>query len=181
MPAPIVLVAGPASAGKSTTSRALAATFERGVHVPVDDLRAMVIAGAAPPAPGWGDEVQRQVALARAAAVAMARSYAAAGFAVVIDDFFDPLGMREYAALLASGEARAVLLLPSADEARRRNLAREGGPDPTAERAIGHAYGFLPPRLERLRAEGWLVLDTTVLDAAATVAAIRAWLAASGG
>jgi predicted kinase len=170
---PIYLIVGSASAGKSTAARALAASFEHGVHIPVDELRHMVVAGLALPAPGWGDELVRQISLARSTAIQMAVEYAAAGFAVAIDDFFDPLGLREYRALLTRPEAHGVVLYPAEAEVRRRNATRIGPADPSAEMAIGHAYGFMPPMLDGLVADGWLVLDTTTLDVAATVEAIR--------
>jgi predicted kinase len=171
----VFLLVGSASVGKSTTARALAARFERSVHIPVDDLRHMVVGGMAWPSPEWGDELQRQVALARGAAVRMALDYAAAGFAVVIDDFYDPMGMREYRELLARPDTLGVVLHPAEEEARRRNAARGGGtPEPYVEMAITHAYGFLAPAIAGLAAGGWLVLDTTRLDAAATVEAILA-------
>lgn len=69
----IYLVVGPPAVGKSTTSRALAARFPRSVHIPVDDLRHMVVAGLALPVAEWSDELTRQVTLARNAAIAMAR------------------------------------------------------------------------------------------------------------
>lgn len=174
MSAPIYLVAGPASAGKTTAARALAARFARSVHVPVDDLRHLVVGGLELPAPGWSPALREQLALARSTAVRMATDYADAGFTAVIDDFFDPLGMREYEALLAGPGVRPVLLHPAAAEARRRNAGRPGGPDPTADRAIEHAAGFLPPLVPGLVAAGWLVLDTTSLDPAGTVDAILA-------
>jgi hypothetical protein len=104
----------------------------------------------------------------------MARDYAAAGFTVVIDDFFDPLGLREYRELAARPESLGVVLYPTEAEVRRRNAARAGTPDPSAEQAITHAYGFMAPVIDELAADGWLVLDTTTLDVAATVKAIRA-------
>ena len=174
MSSPIYLLVGSTSAGKSTAARALAASFERGVHIPVDDVRHMVVAGIASPAPGWSEELVRQIALARDSVVRTALDYAAAGFAVVIDDFFDPLGLREYRGLIARPEALGVVLYPTEAEARRRNAGRSGTPDPSAEMAIGHAYEFMGSMLHGLVADGWLVLDTTTLNVAATVAAIRA-------
>jgi hypothetical protein len=174
VPSPIYLIVGSTSAGKSTAARALAASFERGVHIPVDELRHMVVAGLALPAPGWSDELVRQISLARSTAIRMAVDYAAAGFAVAIDDFFDPLGLREYRGLLTRPEALGVVLYPAEAEVRRRNAARIGAADPSAEMAIGHAYGFMPSMLDGLVADGWLVLDTTALDVAGTVKAIRA-------
>lgn len=171
---PIFLLVGSASAGKTTTAHALAVSYERGVHVPVDDLRHMVVAGTAWPGPDWGEALVRQITLARSVAIRMALDYAAAGFAVVIDDFFDPLGLQEYRELVERPEALGVVLFPSEAEVRRRNASRAGPPDPTAEMAIGHAYGFMPRLIDELAANGWLILDTTALDVAATVTAIRA-------
>jgi len=175
MSSPIYVLVGSAAAGKSTAARALAASFERGVHIPVDDLRHMVVAGIAWPAPDWDPELARQISLARSAAIRMAVDYAAGGFAVVIDDFLDPLGLREYRALVTSRSAGGVVLYPTEAEVRRRNAVRHGGrPEPFIEVAITHAYGFMAAVVPELAADGWLILDTTTLDVAATVAAIRA-------
>jgi hypothetical protein len=170
---PVFLVVGPPASGKTTACHALASRFERGMHIEVDALRAMVVSGQELPAPDWSPALVEQIRLAREAAIGTARAYAAAGFAVVIDDFWDPHGLVEYRALVEGGEVEPVLLYPSEDAARRRNAARsaaEGGPG--AERAIGHSYGMLASVVERLGREGWVVLDTTEMDVAATVAAI---------
>jgi hypothetical protein len=62
--------------------------FARGVHLPVDDLREMVVSGIAHPVPTWTEETTRQFGLARGNAVLMARRYSSVGFAVAIDDVF---------------------------------------------------------------------------------------------
>ena len=170
---PIFLVVGGPGVGTSTTGRALAASFASSIHLPVDDLRHMVVSGLALPNPEWDDELVRQIRLAREAAVRMAESYAAAGFAVVLDDFFDPHGLVEYRDLLERG-AIGVVLYPTAEEARRRNAARSSGEEGSyIDAAIGHAYAVLGSAVEGLAGEGWLVLDTTDMDVAAVVAAIR--------
>ena len=170
---PIFLVTGPTAVGKTTTARALAEVFPRSVHVPVDELRHLVVRGRAMPGPTWDENVVAQFGVARAAAIGLALDHAAAGFAVVIDDVYDPLGLREYRDMLDRPDSLGVLLYPSEAEARRRNAARHGGtPDPVDERAIGHVYGFIGPIVDDLRLDGWLVLDTTELDVAQTVAAI---------
>jgi predicted kinase len=169
---PIFLVVGGPGAGKSTTSRALAGAFPRSLHLPVDDLRHMVVSGLVLPNPDWDEELVRQIRLAREAAVRIAEAYAAAGFAVVLDDFFDPRGLVEYRDLLERG-AIGVVLYPTAEEARRRNAARSTGEEAGyIDAAIGHAYSVLGPAVGRLAEEGWLVLDTTDMEVAAVVAAI---------
>ncbi len=75
--------------GKSTTSRALAARSPKSLHIPVDDLRNMVVAGLELPAAVWSADLAQQLTLARASAAQMALAYQAAGFMVVIDDFWD--------------------------------------------------------------------------------------------
>jgi len=105
--------------------------------------------------------------------VRLALDYAEAGFAVVLDDFYDPHGLAEYRGLIARPETHGVVLVPSQAEARRRNAARSPGEAGAyIDEAIPTAYGFLEPALERLAAEGWLVLDTTALDVDGAVAAI---------
>jgi len=170
---PIYLVVGSPSAGKSTTSRALAATFGRSIHVPVDDLRHMVVSGLALPGPDWSEELVHQVALARDTAIRMAIAYADAGFCVVLDDFYDPGGLAGYEALLRRPVTHGIVLYPTPEEARRRNATRNGGKgDAYTDEAITHSYSMLSPAIARLTAEGWLVLDTTGLDVEASVMAI---------
>jgi predicted kinase len=178
---PRYLIVGPPAAGKSTTAHALAAAFDRSVHLPVDDLRHQVVGGLALPAPEWTEEIARQVTLGRQAALRVAEVYAGAGYTVVIDDFYDPLGMREYRDLLARPDSHGILLLPTEPETRRRNAARNGGePEPYIEQAISHSYAILDAIVDRLPGEGWLVLDTTDLDVPGTVRAILEGIATDG-
>ncbi len=173
-PPPVFLVVGPPAVGKTTTSRALAARFTRSVHVPVDDLRHMVVSGLALPAIEWADELVRQIALARGVAIRMAQDYAASGFAVVLDDFPDPFLLAEYAAFAARPRTHRVLLLPPREVALRRNRGRSGdGPEGDyIEGALPVAYAIVEPHVDRLRAEGWVVLDTSDLGVEETADAI---------
>lgn len=81
---PMFLLVGPPAVGKSTTSRALAARFPKSLHIPVDDLRNMVVSGIALPGADWSDDLAQQVTLARTSVVHMALTYHNAGFVVVI-------------------------------------------------------------------------------------------------
>ena len=171
---PIFLIVGGPGVGKSTTSRELAATFDRSIHIDVDTFRDMVVSGFALPGPDWGEDHVQQVRLARETAIRMALDYAEAGFVAVIDDFYDPNGLAEYRALLDRHATRGVVLYPAQAEARRRNAVRSPGESGAyIDAAIPIAYGFLAPVVEGLAADGWIILDTTEMDVGAAVAAIR--------
>ena len=60
------------------------ARFEKGFHIPVDDLREWVVSGLADP-DNWTEETTRQFRLAEESAVDLARRYREAGFAVAFD------------------------------------------------------------------------------------------------
>jgi predicted kinase len=171
---PIFLIVGGPGVGKSTTSRVLAATFPRSIHIPVDDLRHMVVNGLElpEPVPSWGPELIRQITLARDAAMRMALDYAEAGLAVVLDDFYDQNHLAEYRTLLARPEAHAVFLVSTPEEARRRNAARAGEGESYIDTAIEFQHDLAAPHLDRLAADGWLILDTTAMDVDSVVAAI---------
>ncbi|MBP8948429.1 MAG: AAA family ATPase [Candidatus Promineofilum sp.] len=171
---PIYLIIGPPAVGKSTTSRALAACFPRSIHIPVDDLRNMVVSGLALPALEWGDELTQQVALARQAVIGMALAYREAGFTVIIDDFWDPNRLAEYEALAGAPHVRRVLLLPSRAEAHRRNLLRSGDSPARMyiDEGIRAVYDGLAGAVGELRRQGWRVVDTSALTVAEAVQTI---------
>lgn len=80
----IVFVTGAPAVGKTTLCRAILKRLDRGVHVPVDDLRTWVVAGLADSVP-WTEETERQFQIAEAATCDIAHRYWAAGFTVAID------------------------------------------------------------------------------------------------
>jgi Chloramphenicol phosphotransferase-like protein len=170
---PIFLVVGAPAVGKSTTSRALAARFQRSIHIPVDDLRDMVVSGRVVPNPEWTASLVEQLGLARRSAIGCALRYADAGFAVVIDDFWDPLDLVEYDEVPADRSLHRVLLRPDREEALRRNFGRHGDEPVRAllDAGIHHVYDLLdaPSAQARLGRDRWLVLDTTKLTIDAAV------------
>lgn len=173
---PIFVIVGGPAAGKSTTARALAAAFGRGIHIPVDDLRNMVQSGLLLPAAAWSDALAAQVALARRAALDMARRYREAGFAVVIDDFIDPRGLAEYSALRADEGVVRVVLRPDPEVARERNRRRaqtREGQD-YLDAGIHAVYQELDRQGPALARAGWMMLDNTELSVAETVERILA-------
>jgi AAA domain len=171
---PIYMLVGPPAVGKSTTSRALAAHFPRSIHIPVDDLRMMVVSGLALPGLEWSAALVEQLRLARSTVTHMALAYQQAGFAVIIDDFRDANLSADYAALFDQAQVQKILLYPSQEEAHRRNLQRSGDSPARAyiDEGIREVYRQLNPILAALTADGWHILDTTDMSVAATVEGI---------
>lgn len=174
---PIFLLVGAPAVGKSTTAHTLAAHFQKSIHIPVDDIRDMVVSGLLLPGPDWSEGLIEQVALARKSVIEMALNYSMAGFVVVIDDFWDTRSkLKDYDRLSQVSNFRKILLLPSQQTAEERNIKRAGPGDGNLYIAEGirAVYEQLRgdfPNKERL---GWEVVDTTDLSVEATVAHILA-------
>jgi len=123
--APILIISGVPGSGKTTVSRTLMQRFPFGVHLPVDEFRKLVVSGISHPIPKWTDETARQFALARAAAADVARRYAQAGFAVVIDDvILHEQAIVDLLSALAGLTVHRVILRPPIGTALARNRNR---------------------------------------------------------
>ena len=162
---PIYIIVGPPAVGKSSTSRALAAHFPKSIHIPVDDVRDMVVSGLVLPGDAWSAELTQQVRLARTSVISMALNYHNAGFVVVIDDFWDPNHLADYQSFLDQPQVYKILLYPNQMEAHKRNLMRSGESPARAyiDEGIQLVYQQLNSVFPQLAGEGWLVVDTTTL------------------
>ncbi len=172
---PIFLLVGAPAVGKSTTARLLAAAFPKSVHFPVDDLRRMVVSGLVHPGEQWSPALIEQLVLARENVSRMALRYQQAGFAVTLDDFWDPNSrLEEYAFLLQQAQTHRVLLHPSRQTALERSRKRAGPSEADAYIAAGiqAVYDTLQAELPALERQGWLVVDSSGMSAGETVAAI---------
>jgi predicted kinase len=171
---PIFLVVGPPAVGKSTTSRLLAAQFPKSLHIPVDDVRNMVVSGLLLPAAQWSEDLAQQVTLARRSVVQIALNYNEAGYAVVIDDFWDYDHISDYQTLLERPNLHKVVLFPSQDTAHQRNLQRSGASPSRAyiDEGIQIVYQQLHSVVQQLLEQGWVVVNSTSLSADETVSII---------
>ena len=122
---PILLVSGPPAAGKSAFCHAWAKRQEKGVVIPVDELRFWVVSGRLDTLMGWSDETEKQFVLAENAAVDVALRYQAAGFSVAIDHCRRPQVMDElFASRLEDVPAAKVALLPALETCLHRGETR---------------------------------------------------------
>lgn len=118
------VITGQLSAGKSTVAAALLQRYPFGFHIDVDGIREMVASGLASPLE-WTDETARQFDLAIRASAAMARIYADAGFAVVIEGGMDAETVEAALAEAGAGDRLiGVVLHPRLEVALDRNRAR---------------------------------------------------------
>jgi predicted kinase len=123
-PAPVFVIIGQLSAGKSTVARALLDRYPFGYLIDVDEIREMVTSGLASPLE-WNAETSRQFSLAICAAAALARLYAHAGFAVAIEGAVDPelaeAALKEHGLL---DRMVGIVLHPRLNVALERNRTR---------------------------------------------------------
>ena len=174
---PIFLIVGAPAVGKSTTAHALAAQYPKSIHIPVDNLRDMVVTGRAYPGSIWSPELVEQLKLARESTAQMAINYSNAGFAVTIDDFWDSNSrLVEYHAVFQDPRTHKVLLYPSQLTAQERNQKRAGAGNENAYIAAGiqAVYARLQSAIQDLQQQGWIVIDTSDQDVETTVTRILA-------
>lgn len=173
----ILMVIGPAGAGKTTVADAWArAQAVPTLHLSLDDFRELVKSGYADPQLGWDAETGRQLALARAAIADVARRYLDAGYCCVIDDAVFPdwpeVSLQLWEDELAGIALRPLVLLPSLDAILQRNQLRAGARR-LEESMLRVIYEMMEPWCEQSDVP---VIDTTDLTVEETVAEIEAQL-----
>jgi chloramphenicol 3-O-phosphotransferase len=167
--APIFLITGTPGSGKSSVARALLQCFEFGLHLPVDDLREMVVSGIAHPVPTWTEETGRQFRLARESAATTANLYANSGFAVVIDDVISSEDVSSiFEPVFAEFDFHKVLLQPRLEVALERNRTRTNKDfDPSfLEEPIRQIYAWMSAQD---LPNDWLRIDSSDLSLEQTV------------
>ncbi len=165
------LISGTPGAGKTSVARALCARFPRAMHIPVDDLRGLVISGRADPLGPWTAETERQFRMSWETAGRIAALYADDGFVVAIDDIVPPRAVAIYERSVGDRALRKVLLAPSLEVALHRNSAARGKAFDTAVLAptIRDLHATLAPDRSP-----WLVIDSSNMSVTETVDAILA-------
>jgi ADP-ribose pyrophosphatase YjhB (NUDIX family)/predicted kinase len=126
--APIILITGPAGAGKSTVARLLCEQLERSAYLSVDAIRHLVVGGYASPIAGRASPLAaaEQNALQLANLAALARNFSLAGYHTVIDTVIESPEELDIYLKPFAGLARVcvVTLLPSPEALRQRDEAR---------------------------------------------------------
>ena len=162
----VIMLTGAMAAGKSTVANLLAERLPQSVHVRGDMFRRMVVNGRADMGPDASLEALAQLRLRYDLAAYTADRYAAAGFAVVLQDVVIGPELADFVDRLATPDRYLVVLAPSVAALERREQ----------ERAKSGYTGFSPADLDRVLREDtprlgyWL--DSSDLTPTATVDAI---------
>ena len=166
----VVMISGPAGAGKSSVARqlALSSPRERTVHLHTDDFYGAIVKGFIEP---FRPEAHAQNIVVVEAFTSCAKRFAQSGFEVVVDGVIGPWFIDRWQALAREGfDVHYIVLRPDEPTTLARATARtapDALTDPHAIRQIREGFANLGPF--ELHA-----LDTTTLTLAATVAQVRA-------
>ncbi len=170
---PIFLIMGTPASGKSTVAKALMQRFAQGVHIPVDNLRQMVVSGLSDMALEVPPATLEQLRLARETASSMARIYSDNEFTVAIDDFWYSEKPDQVYSQKIGQRITRILLLPNLETTVQRLYSRnpeEGSFKKILEQAIGYLY----TQIEVHPKTNWLVIDSSDLSIEETVDKILA-------
>lgn len=130
----IVILTGPAGAGKSTVGKILANKLENSVVVSTDELRHFVKRGYVVP---WQKEGRFQLNLGAENACLLAKNFYKNGFNVFLDDVIClEERMNIYKKLLKKEKPIFIVLLPAKDVLSKRDLER--GEWAMKEKALRH-------------------------------------------
>jgi gluconate kinase len=171
------LISGIPGSGKTTVGRLLAARLDRSVFIEGDRLQEFIVSGNVWPGTEPADEASRQIDLNIRNQCLLARSYAAAGFTLIIDyPVISREGLATYRQALVGLALHFVVLHPGRGVAIARDAEREKSRRHKARhgRTIGEHYAHLEqPLTEQLGGVG-LWIDNARLAPEATVDSILA-------
>ncbi|MCV4231868.1 AAA family ATPase [Virgibacillus sp. LDC1] len=121
----VIVVTGVMASGKSTVAQLLAEKFERAVHLRGDSFRRMIVRGREEMLPDASDEAVRQLALRYRLSASTARTYAEAGFHVVLQDVILGPALQQITEMLNGLPVFVVVLNPSENAISARELIRD--------------------------------------------------------
>lgn len=180
MSQPIILITGIMAAGKSTVAQALAERLSRSVHVRGDQFRRFIVSGREEmDGISPSDEAVGQLHLRYQLAADTARTYAAAGFTVVLQDIYLGNDLPAMVERLQPHPVHVIVLCPSPQSVQVRDTARQESRGKIAYQPGGIDIAMLDDALRETPSIGFW-LDTSDLDANQTVDKILRRLALEG-
>lgn len=157
------IINGIPGSGKSSTARALAARFPRGVHLEGDRLQDLIVAGSVPPGGEPHEEEERQIHLNVRNQCLLARSFGQDGFTVVIDYVVvNQARVEEYRQQLDGLSPHLVTLAPGVTVALQRDRDRP-------EKTVAHLWSHLDGLMRAELAGTGLWVDNAALSIGKTV------------
>jgi predicted kinase len=171
----LFVISGVSASGKSTVARLLAERFERGVCVPGEAIRDMVVSGRIEMRPDAAAEALRQLVLRYEGALAVADVFLFGGFDVVVEDVIIGPVLREFLDLVPVPEFHMVFLDPDAAAIEQRERERDQVAYGRDRWSVTGLQAVLREQTERIG----LWLDTTRQSAEQTVETILRDLDAS--
>lgn len=153
----ILLIAGPAGAGKSTVSKLLSQKFKKSALIEVDEIRHMIKKGEVSP---FKENIQseRQLKLGVVNSCSLAQNFAGEAFDVLIDDVVSKKDRLDlYYEKLKGLDLKVFLLLPDEETIKHRDAQRKKDSQ-MKDRAI-----LLHRRFQKLvkTEKRWTVIDSS--------------------
>jgi chloramphenicol 3-O-phosphotransferase len=171
--ASVILLTGPAGAGKTEAARAWAATRPYPTaHVSIDDVRDFLKSGYANPEDGWTPAAAEQHDLARSIVADMARRYGERRVRLIVDDAIFPnweaAGEERWRDALRGITYAMLVLLPSFEAVCERNRLRD-----RHRRLRDETLQTIYDDMQGWRDRGVPLIDNSGLTVAETVALIE--------